>query len=178
MAKFITSTTESTTATVRGINPITEEITEVSKTIDGTPSETEIKLAFFSPAFMPLKVVEAVGKTEKRRMPFEKWLLKSVKITEENKKDKGRFMVRTTKYTEATVKGINPYTEEINSKTKKLLGLYEETEANEIKRLLSSDDFIPFKVSALNVLEEKRRMSFNDWMENSEACGNETEDSE
>ena len=39
MPKFITSTTESTTATVRGINPITEEITEISKTLDGTPSD-------------------------------------------------------------------------------------------------------------------------------------------
>ena len=178
MAKFITSTTESTTTTVRGINPITEEITEISKTIDGTPSETEIKLAFFSPAFMPLKVVEATAKTEKRRMTFEKWLMKSVKITDENKKDKGRFMVRTTKYTEATVKGIAPETEKISEKTKKLLGLYDKTEANEIKRLLSSESFVAFKLSSLNILEEKRRMSFEDWMENSDPCGIETEDSE
>jgi hypothetical protein len=178
MAKFITSTTESTVATVRGINPETEKISEISKTLDGTPSEMEIKIAFFSPSFMPLKVLESIGKTEKRRMTFEKWISKSEKITDENKKDKGKFITRTTKYTVATVRGINPETEQIDSKRKKLLGLYTEEESGEIKRLSSSEDFMAFKVSSLEILEEKRRMSFDEWMNNSEVCGNETPDSE
>lgn len=178
MPKYITSTNVSTLASVRGINPETEEISVLTKTLEGEPTDTEIKLAFFSPAFMPMKVISAESKTEKRRMDFMKWLEKSVAVTEDNRKDKGRFMVRTTKYTEASVKGINPYTEEISTKTRRLLGLYTEEEANEIKRLVSSDSFVSFRVSSLTVTEEKRRLSFDDWMRFSEPCGNETEDSE
>ena len=179
MAKYITSTNKFSTITVKGINPDTEEISERSKTIFGEPTDTDCRIAMYSPAFMPLKVLSINTKEEKRRMTFEQWLLYSKPITEENKKEKGRFILRTMKHTVTLLKWLNVRTEDIFTKEVKLQGDLEPFEAlAETKCLYNFTEEIPFKVLECTTKEEKRRISFDDWMKYSEPCGEETPDSE
>lgn len=178
MAKYITSTNTFTIAKVKGVNPKTEEFSELTKKLFGEPTETEVLIAFCSDAFMPMRVLESSAKTEKRRMLFEKFITNSKPLSDETKKEKGRFILRTVKSTVASVRCLDIETETITSKVFTLQGELNETDIILESRLQAPNGILPFKVTSYNVVEEKRRIHFDKWMELSETCGEETADSE
>lgn len=176
--KYITSTNTVTTVTVKGINPDTDEISTRSKDIFGEPTNTEALVAFHSAAFMPMKVTASATRTEKRRMLFDKFIMHSKPLTDENRKEKGRFILRTVKHTIASIRCIDTVSEKIENLVFSFDGELDEVEVLSEARLNARSTFMPFKVVSFETCEEKRRISFENWLQYSEVCGSETEDSE
>ena len=83
------------------------------------------------------------------------------------------YVTRTVKFTTATVKGMLVSEDKPEERTMKFFG---EPEDSEIKLCMTTDNYVPYKVTAKTVRSEKRRIKFEDFMTYSEPCKDDSED--